>query len=58
VTTIPVEEKRAGDKELSAAFTDKAKADAKSRLETEWDTAAKANYAKAKELAERAAALR
>ena len=56
VTTIPVDAKKAGDKEINAAFTDKAKAEVKSKLETEWDTFAKANYGKAKETAEKAAA--
>jgi hypothetical protein len=41
---------------MNAAFTDKTKADAKSKLETGWDTTAKANYAKAKELADKATA--
>ncbi len=55
-TTVPINAKMAGDKEVNAAFTDKAKADLKSKLETEWDTFAKANYGKAKETAEKAAA--
>ncbi len=55
-TTVPVDAKKASDKEANAAFKDKAMADAKSRLETEWDTFAKANYAKAREAAEKAAA--
>jgi ABC-type Fe3+ transport system substrate-binding protein len=59
VTSIPVDAKKASDKEINAAFTDKAKADVKSKLETEWDTFAKANYGKAKGTAEAAiAALR
>ncbi|MBI5167796.1 MAG: extracellular solute-binding protein [candidate division NC10 bacterium] len=53
-TTVPIDGKRAADKELNKAF--KEKPDVKSRLETEWDSFAKANYAKAKELAERALA--
>jgi ABC-type Fe3+ transport system substrate-binding protein len=56
VTSIPVDVKKAGDQEINAAFTDKAKADAKSKLETEWDTFAKTNYGKAKEAAEAAVA--
>jgi ABC-type glycerol-3-phosphate transport system substrate-binding protein len=56
VTSIPVDAMRASDKETNAAFTDKAKADVKSKLETEWDTFAKANYGKAKEAAEAAVA--
>ena len=55
-TGVPVDAKKASDKEVNAAFTDKAKADFKSKLETEWDTFAKANYGKAKETAEKAAA--
>jgi hypothetical protein len=51
-----VDVKQASDKEINAAFTDKAKADVKSKLETEWDTAAKVNYGRAKETAEKAAA--
>jgi hypothetical protein len=58
VSTVPMDAKQASDKETNAAFTDKAKADAKSKLETQWDITAKANYAKAKELAEKAAAIR
>lgn len=38
--------------QTNAAF--KGKAEVKSRLETEWDTYAKANYAKARELTESA----
>src|SRR5574341_311037 len=56
VTSIPVDAKRASDKEINSAFTDKAMADVKSKLETEWDTFAKANYGKAKETAEAAVA--
>ena len=55
-TTVPVDAKKASDKEVNAAFKDKAKADFKSKLETEWDTFAKANYGKAKETAEAAVA--
>jgi spermidine/putrescine-binding protein len=58
VSTVPMDAKQASDKETNAAFTDKTKADAKSKLETQWDITAKANYAKAKELAEKAAAIR
>jgi ABC-type Fe3+ transport system substrate-binding protein len=53
---MPLDANKASDKEINAAFTDKAKADAKSKLETEWDTFAKANYAKTKEAAEKAVA--
>jgi hypothetical protein len=55
-TSIPVDAKKAGDKEVNDLFKDKAKADFKSKLETEWDTFAKANYGKAKETAEKAIA--
>jgi ABC-type Fe3+ transport system substrate-binding protein len=55
-TGIPADAKKASDKEVNAAFTDKAKADLKSKLETEWDTFAKANYARAKDTAEKAVA--
>jgi ABC-type Fe3+ transport system substrate-binding protein len=54
--SVPVDGKQASDKEINAAFRDKAKADLKSKLETEWDTFAKTNYAKAKASADRAAA--
>jgi ABC-type Fe3+ transport system substrate-binding protein len=55
-TSIPIDSTRAGDREVNSLFTDKAKADAKSKLETEWDTFAKTNYAKVKETAEKATA--
>lgn len=55
-TGVPLDAKKASDKEVNAVFKDKAKADAKSKLETEWDTFAKANYARAKEQAEKASA--
>jgi ABC-type Fe3+ transport system substrate-binding protein len=54
---VPIDAKRAADKEINAAFRDKAKADMKSKLEAEWDTFAKANYAKAKGQAEQALAV-
>jgi ABC-type Fe3+ transport system substrate-binding protein len=53
-STVPIDATRAGDKETNAAFKDKP--DLKARLETEWDTFAKARYAKARELAEQAGA--
>ena len=56
LAAVPLDDKRAGDKALTDAF--KAKAEAKARLETEWDSFAKASYAKARELAEKAAASR
>jgi len=54
--SVPVDARKAGDKEVNAAFTDKTRADAKSKLETEWDTFAKTNYARAREAAEKAIA--
>jgi ABC-type Fe3+ transport system substrate-binding protein len=52
-SAMPVDAKRASERETAEAF--KSRADVKSRLETEWDTFAKANYAKARELAQDAA---
>ena len=56
LTAVPMDAKRAADKEVNSFFTDKTKADAKSKLETEWDVAAKGNYTRAKDLAEKALA--
>ena len=56
LTAVPIDERRASDKGLNDAF--KSKAEAKAKLEIEWDTFAKANYARAKDLAEKAAAIR
>ena len=53
-STVPLDARRASDREVNAAFKDKP--EVKSRMETEWDTAAKASYARARELAEGAAA--
>jgi len=53
-STVPIDAKRATDQETNAAFKDKP--ELKAKLETEWDTAAKANYTKARELAEQALA--
>lgn len=52
---VPIDAKRAGDKDVNAAFKDKP--DLKAKLETEWDVAAKTNYSRARELAEQALAL-
>jgi ABC-type Fe3+ transport system substrate-binding protein len=52
---VPIDDKKASDKEVTGAF--KSKSGLKAQLETEWDTLAKANYAKAKELAEKATSL-
>jgi hypothetical protein len=48
-STVPMDARQAGDKATNDAFKDKP--DVKSRLETEWDTAAKVSYARAKDLA-------
>lgn len=56
LTAVPLEDTRAGDKGLNETF--RTKAEAKAKLEIEWDTFAKVNYAKAKDLAEKAAAIR
>jgi ABC-type Fe3+ transport system substrate-binding protein len=53
-STVPLDARRASDREVSAAFRDKP--EVKSRMETEWDTAAKVGYARARELAEGAGA--
>jgi ABC-type Fe3+ transport system substrate-binding protein len=50
----PIDDKRASDKEVIGAF--KSKSGLKAQLETEWENFARANYAKAKELAEKALA--
>jgi len=48
---VPVPEAKANDKDFNKAFKGKEKTEARAKLETEWDAAAKANYSKAKELA-------
>jgi ABC-type Fe3+ transport system substrate-binding protein len=53
-SAVPLDVARASDREVNAAFRDKP--EVKSRLETEWDTAAKVAYARARELAEGAPA--
>ncbi len=50
----PINDKRASDKEITGAF--KSKSGLKAQLETEWENFARANYAKARELAEKALA--
>ena len=52
---VPINDKKASDKDVVGAF--KSKSGLKAQLETEWETFAKANYARAKELAEKAASL-
>ncbi len=56
-TQVPVSEAQARDKEFNKAFKGKEKTEARAKLETEWDVKAKANYAKAKELALKAVGL-
>jgi ABC-type Fe3+ transport system substrate-binding protein len=53
-TRPPIDAKAAGEKKLNQEFKDKP--EVKAKHETEWDRLAKANYARAKELAERALA--
>jgi ABC-type Fe3+ transport system substrate-binding protein len=52
-TQVPINDKRASEKEVSGAF--RSKSGLKAQLETEWENFARANYAKAKELADKAA---
>ena len=52
---VPIDDKKASDKEVAGAF--KSKSGLKAQLETEWENVARANYAKATELANKAAAL-
>jgi ABC-type Fe3+ transport system substrate-binding protein len=52
-TQVPINDKRASEKEVSGAF--RSKSGLKAQLETEWENFARANYAKAKELAEKVA---
>jgi phosphoglycerate transport regulatory protein PgtC len=51
----PMDEKKASDKEIVKGF--QGKSGLKAQMETEWENAARANYAKAKELADKAAGL-
>jgi len=55
-SAVPLDGKLAADKAFNQAFKDKP--DVKSRLETEWDSAAKSNYAKAIDRADQAARMR
>lgn len=52
---VPINDKRASDKEVTGAF--KSKSGFKAQLETEWENFARSNYGKAKETAEKALAL-
>lgn len=54
-TQVPINEKRASDREVTGAF--KSKSGLKAQLETEWENFARDNYGKAKQLADRALAL-
>ena len=51
----PIDEKKASDKEIVAGF--KGKSGLKAQMETEWENFARTNYAKAKELADKAAGM-
>jgi phosphoglycerate transport regulatory protein PgtC len=53
VITVPVSEQKANDPAFNKNFSDAAST-AQAKYETEWDTGAKANYAKAKKLAAQA----
>lgn len=52
---VPIDDKKASDKEIVGAF--KSKSGLKAQLETEWDNFARGNYAKATETANKAASL-
>ncbi|HEY2920917.1 MAG TPA: extracellular solute-binding protein [Candidatus Binatia bacterium] len=52
---VPIDDKKVSDKEVAGAF--KSKSGLKAQLETEWENAARANYVKATELANKAVAL-
>src|SRR5574341_552498 len=52
-TQVPINDARASDKQLIAAF--RSKSGLKAQLETEWENFARNNYAKAKELADKGA---
>lgn len=52
---VPINDKRASDKEVTGAF--KAKSGLRAQLETEWERFATAHYAKARELANKASSL-
>ena len=54
-TQIAINDKRASEKEIIGAF--KSKSGLKAQLETEWENFATGNYAKAKAIAEKAAAM-
>ena len=51
----PINDKRANEKEIAGAF--KSKSGLKAQLETDWENFARNNYAKAKDLADKALGL-
>jgi phosphoglycerate transport regulatory protein PgtC len=51
----PITDKKASEKEVTGAF--KSKSGLKAQLETEWENFARSNYAKARELADKATAM-
>ena len=53
-TKVPVTETQGKDKDYNKAFRGKEKTETRAKLETEWDAAAKANYSRAKDLAQKA----
>ena len=52
---VPINDRRASDKEVTGAF--KSKSGLKAQIETEWEIFARTNYEKAKEQANKAAAM-
>ena len=54
-TLVPINDKRASDKEVTGAF--KSKSGLKAQLETEWENFARSNYVRAKQLTDKALAL-
>ncbi|MGH7887175.1 MAG: ABC transporter substrate-binding protein [Candidatus Binatia bacterium] len=53
---VPINDRRASEKDVTGAF--KSKSGLRAQLETEWENFARNNYAKAKELADKAATLK
>jgi ABC-type Fe3+ transport system substrate-binding protein len=54
-TQVPINDKRASEKEVTGAF--RSKSGLKAQLETEWENFARGNYTKAKEMANKAAGM-
>jgi hypothetical protein len=54
-TQVPINDKRASEKEVTGAF--RSKSGLKAQLETEWENFARGNYTKAKEMADKAAGM-